>query len=303
MTLKQLKYLMEIARCGSLSEAAKTFGVSQPSLSSAVKELETEFQIELLTRTNRGIGLSSDGEEFLKYARAVLNQSERLEKRFTEGEKPDASFNAASEFFWFSAQAFGEVLKGQCFAGGSYCLKEAPFAEVLESVRHFRSELGLIVLGGYNADGRQTLIDSAGLIAENLFELNPSVYISSKKKINEKEGVTLAAIQGFTRVTLDIGDKKEDFFRQDFAPLEDFNCAVRATDSLAAAKLTSETEGCCLSAGLLSSSQANSFGLKKADLITPQKFYIAALRHPDISLSGLAARFCDAAADIAASEN
>jgi DNA-binding transcriptional LysR family regulator len=47
MTLQQLKYILAIVDCGSISEAAKQLYISQPSLSNAVKELEEEFGIEI----------------------------------------------------------------------------------------------------------------------------------------------------------------------------------------------------------------------------------------------------------------
>ena len=65
MTLQQLKYMIEIVNCGSINEAAKKLYITQPSLSCAVKELETEMEIEIFIRTPKGITLTVDGAEFL----------------------------------------------------------------------------------------------------------------------------------------------------------------------------------------------------------------------------------------------
>ena len=80
MTLQQLRYVVTIVNEGSISEAAKHLFLSQPSLSKAVKELESEVGIEIFNRTSKGITLSSDGKEFLSYARQVVEQAELLEK-------------------------------------------------------------------------------------------------------------------------------------------------------------------------------------------------------------------------------
>ena len=69
MTLLQLKYIVVIAETGSISEAAKKLYIAQPSLSLAVKELEKELGIVIFSRTNKGVVLSAEGEEFLGYAR------------------------------------------------------------------------------------------------------------------------------------------------------------------------------------------------------------------------------------------
>lgn len=67
MTLLQLKYVITIADCGSMNEAAKQLYLSQPSLSETVMSLEEEIGIEIFIRTNRGIRTTIEGEEFLGY--------------------------------------------------------------------------------------------------------------------------------------------------------------------------------------------------------------------------------------------
>ena len=74
MTLQQLRYVTAVADCGSMNEAAKTLFVSQPGLSGAIKELEEETGIEIFKRTNKGVLPTPEGEEFLGYARQLLDR-------------------------------------------------------------------------------------------------------------------------------------------------------------------------------------------------------------------------------------
>ena len=62
MTLQQLKYVIEVAKAKSISEAAKKLFISQPSLTNAIKELEKEMNITIFLRTNKGILISKEGE-------------------------------------------------------------------------------------------------------------------------------------------------------------------------------------------------------------------------------------------------
>ena len=64
MTLTQLKYVITIADTGSMNEAAKLLFISQPSLTNAIHELEKEMNITIFNRTNKGISISKEGEEF-----------------------------------------------------------------------------------------------------------------------------------------------------------------------------------------------------------------------------------------------
>lgn len=72
MTLQQLRYVVAIADAKSINKAAADLFVSQPTLSSTIKELENEINIEIFSRSNRGIVLTPEGEEFLGYARQML---------------------------------------------------------------------------------------------------------------------------------------------------------------------------------------------------------------------------------------
>lgn len=79
MTLQQLKYVVTVAARGTISEAAKELYIAQPSLTAAIKELETELGIVIFNRTNKGVVLSAEGEEFLGYARQVMAQTKLIE--------------------------------------------------------------------------------------------------------------------------------------------------------------------------------------------------------------------------------
>ena len=72
MTLQQLKYALTIADCNSINEASKQLFISQPSLSETIRELETELGFDIFLRSNRGIVITPEGEEFLGYARQVM---------------------------------------------------------------------------------------------------------------------------------------------------------------------------------------------------------------------------------------
>lgn len=80
MTLQQLKYAAAIAAAGTISEAAQALSIAQPSLTNAMKKLETELGIRIFMRTNKGVALSREGEEFLAYASRVTEQATLLEE-------------------------------------------------------------------------------------------------------------------------------------------------------------------------------------------------------------------------------
>ena len=96
MTLQQLKYIVTVAEKGSISEAAKELFISQQSLTNAIKELEKQLQITIFHRTNKGIIISNEGDEFLGYARQVLQQMDLLEEKYTMGKERKRKFSVST---------------------------------------------------------------------------------------------------------------------------------------------------------------------------------------------------------------
>ena len=92
MTLQQLRYATMVAQTGTITEAAKKLYITQPSLTNAIHDLEKEMNIVIFNRTNKGITLSKEGEDFLGYARQVLEQADILEDKYKNGAGGKSSF-------------------------------------------------------------------------------------------------------------------------------------------------------------------------------------------------------------------
>ena len=65
MTLQQLRYAIGISKVGSFNKAAESLFISQPSLTTAIHDLEDEIGITIFNRTSRGVTLTPEGEEFI----------------------------------------------------------------------------------------------------------------------------------------------------------------------------------------------------------------------------------------------
>lgn len=92
-----MKYIVTIAEKGTISEATKALFISQPSLTNALKELENELQITIFHRTNKGIIISNEGDEFLGYARQVLQQMNLLEEKYLTNKQHKQKFPVSTQ--------------------------------------------------------------------------------------------------------------------------------------------------------------------------------------------------------------
>ena len=111
MTLKQLQYVITVADTGNITEAAKKLFIAQPSLTASIHELEKEYDITLFSRSNKGIELTPDGDEFLGYARQVLEQTNLIDERYTGKSKGKQRFFVSAQHYSFVVEAFVSLLK------------------------------------------------------------------------------------------------------------------------------------------------------------------------------------------------
>lgn len=78
MQLSQLMYFVTVAEQGSINKAAEKLFVTQPNLSKAIGNLESELKVRIFDRTNKGVILTEDGKKLYEYARTILNQMELI---------------------------------------------------------------------------------------------------------------------------------------------------------------------------------------------------------------------------------
>lgn len=144
MTLQQLRYLIAIAEAGSISAAAYNIYASQSNLSIAMKELEHEFDITIFTRSNRGVTLTNEGTELLAYARQVVEQADMLENRFAGNESGTRRLAISTQHYAFCVRAFINTVERCEDEDYDFVLREAPTNEIIEDVRDFRSDIGIL---------------------------------------------------------------------------------------------------------------------------------------------------------------
>ena len=84
--LTLLETFVRIADAGSISAAARDLGLSQPSASRQLAELESRFKTQLMRRTTHDLSLSAAGDELIADARQLLDQWEALEEKYLETE-------------------------------------------------------------------------------------------------------------------------------------------------------------------------------------------------------------------------
>ena len=229
MTLQQLRYALTIAGCGSMNEAAKRLFLSQPSLSETVKELEQEIGLQIFMRSNRGIIITPEGEEFLGYARQVIDQYGILKARYVEKQRKE-KFSVSMQHYTFAVKAFVETVKKAGMDSYEFAANETTTYDVMENVRNFKSEIGVLYLNDFNEQVLMKIIREKGLEFEELFACDTYVYLWSGHPLAGQSGISMEELDEYPCLSFDQGRNSSLYLAEEMKSTYDYKRLIKAND-------------------------------------------------------------------------
>lgn len=215
MTLRQLQYLDTVARKGSITAAAATLFISQPSLTSAIHELEKEMGITIFLRSHKGISLTSEGEEFLGYARQILEQTALVEQRYTGKSTGKKRFCVSAQHYSFAVEAFVSLLKTHGGDAYEFHMRETQTYDIIEDVAHLRSQIGVLYLNSFNEAILLRTLRENSLKFYPLFRARPHVFLGAQNPLAEKSIVTLEDLQSYPRLSYEQGEHNSFYYSEE----------------------------------------------------------------------------------------
>ena len=251
MTLQQLRYALAVADSGSMNEAAKRLYISQPSLSEAMKELEEEIGTQIYLRSNRGIQITPQGEEFLGYARQVLDQYKLLEHRYID-KKTMEKFSVSTQHYSFAVKAFVEVVKREGMEEYDFAIHETKTYEVIENVKNFKSELGVLYLNDFNEQILQKIFRENSLEFTELFQCDTYVYLWSGHPLAKKKMISMEELQDYPCLAFDQGQKNSFYLAEEMKSTYDYKRIIKANDRATMLNLMVGLDGYTLCSGIIS---------------------------------------------------
>ena len=215
MTLKQLQYAVTVAETGNMTEAARKLFIAQPSLTSAIHELEKEYGITLFFRSNKGIELTPEGDEFLGYARQVLEQANLINERYTGKSTGKQRFCVSSQHYSFVVEAFVRLLKEHGGDKYEFHMRETQTYDIIDDVAKLRSEIGILYLNCFNETIiRKTLKDNE-LTFTTLFKAKPHVFIGKDNPLAKKKILSLDDLKPYPRLSYEQGSHNSFYFSEE----------------------------------------------------------------------------------------
>ena len=282
MTLQQLRYLIAIAEYGSINAAAQNLYASQSNLSTAIKELEQELGISIFT---------NDGTELLGYARQVIEQANMLESRYANKEKPQARLAVSTQHYAFSVEAFVNVVE-QCEGDFfDFILRETTTAEIIDDVRSFRSEVGILYLDAFNQRVMQKAFDDADVSFYPLFDAGVHVFVGENHPLAGRDIIKPEELTVWPRYSFEQGTANSFYYSEEPLSYVEHSRNIRISDRGTLSNLLTSYNGYTLSTGVLSSEMHT--GIVSIPLDTDERMTVGYIMHNERKPSELLDRYIE----------
>ena len=251
MTLTQLKYVIAVANANSMSEAARSLFIAQPSLSAAIKELEAEIGMVLFHRTNRGISLTPEGEEFIGYARQVVEQYEVMESKYINQTAVKKKFSVSMQHYTFAVNAFIEMVKQFGMDEYEFAVRESRTYDVIEDVSSFKSEIGILYVNDFNRKVLEKIFKEKELEFHEILNCQIYVYIAKSHPLAGKKVITLQELQDYPCLSFDQGNNNSFYFAEEVLSTYEYKQLIKANDRATMLNLMVGLNGYTLCSGII----------------------------------------------------
>lgn len=200
MNISHMKYAVAVAKAGSLNKASEILLVATPNISRSIKELEADIGIEIFDRSAKGVTLTPDGEEFIGYAKEILNQIEQVENIYKEGTSQKQKFSISVPRACYISEAFAEFSKTLENTASEIFYKETNSQRTINNILNHDYKLGIIRYAENYDKYFKTMLEEKGLCYEMISEFSYCLIMSRDNPLSEKDEITFDDLKGLVEI-------------------------------------------------------------------------------------------------------
>lgn len=290
MTLQQLRYAVTIAETRSMNRAANELFLSQPALSSAIHELEEELKIEIFIRNPRGVIVTVEGENFLKYARQMVEMADMMKDRYSSEEKILNKFSVSMQHYSFAVEAFMKLAEEFKLHDYELAVHETKTAEVISNVENFRSELGIIYQDTFNEKALNKILADKELEFIPLFQCDVYVYMSATHPLAKERRIGFDDLEEYPCLSFEQGESQSFYYAEEMFSTHQYRRVIKADDRATMLNLMTGMNGFTLCSGIICE-KLNGDGYVAIPFDTEEKMTIGYVKRKTMPLSKLGERY------------
>ena len=195
-----MKYAVEVAKAGSLNKASDELLIAPPNLSRSVKELEADLGITIFDRSSKGMKLTRRGEEFIHYAKKILEQINEVEQTFKETAPKEKQFSISVPRASYIADAFVEFSKEIGNEPVSIYYKETNPYRAIKNIMEVDYKLGIVrYASGYDKYYAETF-EEKGLDYELVVKFHYVLIMNKDNPLAKKKEIHFDDLKPFIEI-------------------------------------------------------------------------------------------------------
>lgn len=261
MTIQQCRYVLEIVKTGSFSEAAKQLFVAQSSLSVSIKALEQELNIKIFERSGSGVYLTEDGSEFVKYATQIIDSEDLVAMRF-RSQHTVGKLHIATQHYDFIADIFGNFLCDITSDQYRFSIKEIETYNVIQEVLNGSSDIGIIALREGDSDIMKRYLDKKHISFTPLLHVPPHVFVRRAHPLAERTSLSIIELQKYPYVSYEQGEHNSSYFMEEMFDSLNAEKHIEISDRATLMNLLLITDAYTVGTGIMPSA------LNKGDIVS-----------------------------------
>ncbi len=190
MNLLHMKHALEVAKAGSLSKASEVLLIAAPNISRSIKELETDLGISIFDRTQNGMKLTPEGEEFINFAKGILGQIDEVEKFYKAGAPKKQKFSISVPRACYISEAFANFSKSLSKDAAEVFYKETNSQRTIHNMLNHDYKLGIIRYAENYDKYFKAMLEEKGFQYELVTEFTYSLIMSADNPLAQRQEIT-----------------------------------------------------------------------------------------------------------------
>jgi DNA-binding transcriptional LysR family regulator len=213
--------------------------------------LEEEMQITIFERTSKGVVLTTEGEEFLGYARQILGQVELLQGKYIDSKNIKKKFGVSTQHYSFAVKAFVELVKSFGMGEYEFAIRETRTFEVINDVKLGKSEIGILYTNDFNEKIINKLLKTNSLELHKLFQCKGYVYLWKEHPLAGQEKITMEELEEYPCLSFEQGENNSFYFAEEILSTYDYKKTIKACDRATLLNLMIGLNGYTLCSGII----------------------------------------------------
>ena len=251
MTLQQLNDVIAIAETGSFNRAAERLYISQPSLTSAIKELEKELDVILFNRSGKGATLTAEGVNFLPYARSVIVQYQNLLDAYGKAGPRRERFAVSTQHYSFAVKAFSLLTQAYDLAEYDFAIRETRTQQVIDDTAASRSEIGILYLSDFNRKVITKILSENCLAFHHLIDCRAYVYLWRGHPLAERKSIAFDDLAPYPCLSFEQGENSNFYLAEEILSTNEYPRMIKCCDRATILNLMIGSLGYTLCSGII----------------------------------------------------